>query len=384
MSRVLRVLICPDKFKGSLSAEEAALAVAKGIRRAVPNAVCDLHPLADGGEGSLAVLSDWLNLEKVEQVVSGPLGDPVSAAWYRKADKALIELADASGLTLLRREFRDPLLTTTLGAGELIKFAVEGGLREVNLFLGGSATNDGGVGIAHALGFRFLDEKGKTFLPTGGSLSDICEILPPTTDALHGVELICLCDVQHPLLGKNGASYTFAPQKGASPADVEKLEAGMVHFEGIVRELSGRDMRSIPGGGAAGGTAAGLYGLLGAEIRSGIQTIFSLTHFEEKIREADIVVSGEGKLDAQTLGGKVVSGVIEMARKYDKPVVLFTGQSALDRQSFSPKGLIDICTIMERSNSIEEAMTCAAEILEISAEDFFRSIHSSLEFRSTK
>ena len=378
MCRVLRVLICPDKFKGSLSAGEAAAAIARGIRCALPDAVCDLHPLADGGEGSLAVLSDWLELKKIEQVVSGPLGDPVCAAWYRKADKALIELADASGLALVGQEYRDPMLTTTLGTGELIKAVVESGVREVNLFLGGSATNDGGAGIAHALGFRFLDEKGRAFLPTGGSLSDIRDILPPADHTFQNIRLICLCDVQHPLLGKNGASYTFAPQKGASPADVEKLEAGMIHFAGMVREFSGRDIRNIPGGGAAGGIAAGLHGLLGAEIRSGLATIFALTHFEEKIRQADIVVSGEGKLDTQTLGGKVVSGVMEMARKYDKPVVLFAGQSALDRESFSPKGLIDVFTIMDRSSSIEEAMTCAAEILEILAEDFFRSIHSSL------
>ncbi|MEY4135707.1 MAG: hypothetical protein RL386_2057 [Bacteroidota bacterium] len=384
MSRVLRVLICPDKFKGSLSAGEAAAAIAKGVRCAFPDAVCDLHPLADGGEGSLAVLSDWLKLEKVEQVVSGPLGDPVCAAWYRKGGKALIELADASGLTLVGRESRDPMLTTTLGTGELIKVAVQGGVREVKLFLGGSATNDGGTGIAHALGFRFLDEKGRAFLPTGGSLSDIRDILPPTDDAFEDIRLICLCDVQNPLLGKNGASHIFAPQKGASPADVEILEAGMVHFARMVARYSGRDIADIPGGGAAGGIAAGLHGLLGAEISSGLATIFALTHFEEKIRQADIVVSGEGKLDAQTLGGKVVSGVMEMAQKYDKPVVLFTGQSALDRKSISPKGLIGVFTIIDRSSSIEEAMTCAAEILEILAEDFFRSIHSSLEFRSTK
>ncbi len=375
MSRVVHVLICPDKFKGSLSAGEAAAAIAKGIRRALPGAVCDLHPLADGGEGSLAVLSDWLDLEKVEQVVPGPLGDPVCAAWYRHGDKALIELADASGLVLLAPESRNPMGTTTRGTGELIKIAIECGAREINLFLGGSATNDGGAGIAHALGFRFLDEKGKAFLPTGGSLGDIRNILPPSDHTFQDIHLICLCDVQNPLLGKNGASRIFAPQKGASPADVEQLEAGMAHLAKMVAQYSGRDITSIPGGGAAGGIAAGLYGLLGAEIRSGIATIFTLTHFEEKIRQADIVVSGEGKLDVQTLGGKVVSGVMEMARKYHKPVVLFTGQSELDRESFASKDILEVLTVMERCSSIEEeAMTSAADTLEVLAENFFRSI----------
>lgn len=373
MSRVLRVLICPDKFKGSLSAGEAAAAIAKGIRRALPDVQCDLHPLADGGEGSLEVLGDWILLERIELEVTGPLGLPLHGAWYRQGEKALVELASASGLTLLAPESKNPMQTTTLGTGGLIRDAIEKGAREIHLFLGGSATNDAGTGIAYALGFRFLDKNGVQFLPRGGSLVAICDILPPLNADFQNLRFFCLCDVQNPLLGKDGASHTFAPQKGASPDDVEKLEAGMVHFAGMVKRFSGRDVAGIPGGGAAGGIAAGLYGLIGAEIRSGIATIFALTHFEEKVQKADIVVSGEGKLDAQSLGGKVVSGVAEMARKYNKPLVLFAGQSVLSRQSSDAEGFPDVLTIIEQHHSVEEAMSKAGETLEKIAEDYFRS-----------
>jgi glycerate kinase len=369
----MKILIAPDKFKGSLTASEVAEAVAKGVSRFDPDIDCILHPLADGGDGSLAILGNYLDLEKITLEVSGPLGDPITAAYYRSGKTAFVELADAAGLVLLTPEKRNPLLTTTLGVGQLMRHAIQNGAREVYLFLGGSATNDGGAGIAHALGFQFLDKQDGAVFPSGKNLIQIDQIIAPADMAMEGVQFYCLCDVQNPLLGKSGASHVYAAQKGASGEDIEALEAGMRQLAKAIQEHAGPDVSTLPGGGAAGGVAAGMSGLLGAEIKSGIDTFLMLTHFEEQLKTADLLISGEGKLDSQTLEGKVINGVMNISQKHQKPLLLVVGQSELDKETLAGKGILDVLTVMSRCASVEEAVAHAGNIIESLVFDYFNA-----------
>lgn len=369
----MKILIAPDKFKGSLTASEVAEAVAKGISRFDPAIDCVLHPLADGGDGSLTILGTYLDFEKITLEVSGPLDGPITAAYYRSGKAAFVELADAAGLVLLAPEKRNPLLTTTFGVGQLMRHAVQNGACEVYLFLGGSATNDGGAGIAQALGFQFLDKQGEAVFPIGKNLIEIDQIATPTDLVLEGVQFYCLCDVQNPLLGKSGSSHVYAAQKGATSKDIEALEAGMLQFAKAIQKYSGIDVSTLPGGGAAGGVAAGMSGLLGAEIKSGIDTFLALTHFEEQVKNADLIISGEGKLDSQTLEGKVVNGVMNISQKHQKPLLLVVGQSALSVETLADKGILDVLTVMSRCNSVEEAVANAGDIIEALVFDYFNA-----------
>ncbi|MEZ4956192.1 MAG: glycerate kinase [Saprospiraceae bacterium] len=369
----MKILIAPDKFKGSLTASEVAEAVAKGIRRFDPSIDCILHPLADGGDGSLSILGAYLDLEKITLEVSGPLGDSVIAAYFRSGKTAFVELADAAGLVLLAPEKRNPLLTTTFGVGQLMHHAIQNGAREIYLFLGGSATNDGGAGIAQALGFQFLDKKGETVFPIGKNLIEIDQIIAPTDKVLEGVLFYCLCDVQNPLLGKSGASHVYAAQKGASSKDITMLEAGMQQFAKAIEKHTTIDVSTLPGGGAAGGVAAGMSGLLGAEIKSGIDTFLTLTHFEEQVKNADLIISGEGKLDSQTLEGKVINGVMNISQKHQKPLLLVVGQSELDKETLADEGILDVLTVMSRCASVGEAVAHAGNIIEMLVFDYFNA-----------
>lgn len=367
----MKILIAPDKFKGSLTASEVAEAVAKGISRFNPAIDCILHPLADGGDGSLSVLGAYLNLEKITLEVSGPLGDSIAAAYYRSGKTAFVELADVAGLVLLAPEKRNPLLTTTFGVGQLMRHAIQNGVQEVYLFLGGSATNDGGAGIAQALGFQFLDKKGETVFPIGNNLIGIDQIIAPADPLLDDVQFYCLCDVQNPLLGKGGASLVYAAQKGASSEDIEVLETGMQQFAKAIQKHTAIDVSTFSGGGAAGGVAAGMSGLLSAEIKSGIDTFLALTHFEEQVKKADLIISGEGKLDSQTLEGKVINGVMNISQKHQKPLLLVVGQSELEKEALADKGILDVLTVMSRCASLEEAVANAGSIIEMLVFDYF-------------
>lgn len=367
----MKILIAPDKFKGSLSALEVAQAVERGIRRVSPEVHCRIHPLADGGDGSLKILSTYLDLKPIKLPVTGPLGAQTEACYFRLGDAAYIELAEAAGLVLLQPALRNPLYTTTYGVGELIRHAILQGAREINLFLGGSATQDGGTGIAQALGFRFLDDTGSDLHPTGENLIHIQQIIPPPAADLAGVAFHCLCDVQNPLLGANGSCRTYAAQKGASPEVIEALELGMEHFAQVVNQTFHTDITQVPGGGAAGGVAAGMFGLLQADIKSGIDTLLALSQFEEQVKNADLIISGEGKLDTQTLDGKVIAGVLQVANRWQKPLLLVVGQSELPPQSLAEKGILDVLTVSSRCSSIAEAMENASPVLEALVADFF-------------
>jgi len=367
----MKILIAPDKFKESLSAIEVGEAIATGIRRHNPTAECIIHPLADGGDGSISALSSYFDFERIEIQVSDPLGRIINAYYYIVDDTAFIELASASGIVLLQKKERDPRKTSSLGSGQMIADALSKEIQKIFLFLGGSVVNEVGIGITHALGFRFLDKFGAELYPCGENLIHIQKIDTSKIQfPLKNIQLTCLCDVQSLLCGINGATHLYAEQKGANKADIEYLEKGVNHFANIINEQLGVDILAIVGGGASGGTAAGLLGMIGAEAKSGIETIIELTQFEEQLRSADWVISGEGKLDTQTMQGKVSSGVASLSQQYQKPLSLFVGQNQITPNVQQQLGIHSINTVLNQARNLEDAMQNTTKILEQLAFEF--------------
>lgn len=320
------ILIAPDKFKGSLSAREVTEAMARACHRVFPGAEIIHRPLADGGEGSLELLREVLPLRSHRLTVPGPMKKPVEAHYLLGDGKAYIETASACGLQYVPPHRREPGRATTIGVGMLIDDALARGAREVYLFLGGSATNDCGAGLAGALGYRFLSDRGHDFIPTGDSLGYTDRIdLAAVTERLHDVRFVAVCDVDNPLLGPEGATHVYAPQKGASPVDIPSLEDHMSRFAAVVERDLNVSIGNLPGAGAAGGMGGGCVAFLGAEIRSGIDLLLEAVDFPTLLSRAGLVLTGEGKIDDQTLRGKVVSGVGEMARVAGVPAFAFGG-----------------------------------------------------------
>ena len=375
-----RILIAPDKFKGSLTAMQICEAVAAGIKKVEPEVDFDFVPMADGGDGSLLVLAEHLKLQEVETSVENPLGHLVNCSYYRSEEAAYIEMAEASGLVCLNEKERNPLRTSTFGAGQLILHALDAGLRKVFLFLGGSATNDGAMGLAQALGFQFLGPNGEPLRGAGENLAKVAHIMPPTDDRLNGIEIICLCDVQNPLLGENGATAVYGPQKGATPDMILQLEDGMEHFAKQLERFSGQSIAQLPGGGAAGGLAAGLVALCNAKIKSGIETIQDWVQLESRVQTADLIISGEGKLDQQTLEGKVIAGVMTLVRKYKKDALLVVGKNELTQNDASVVGQVDVISIMDVAPDITSAMTKSRKYLRQIVEAYFANKKASPEF----
>lgn len=322
-----KILIAIDSFKGSLNSTEAARAIAEGIRRARPEKEILLHPMADGGEGSLNALADPMGGLFRRCATHDPLLRPREGGYIEAPGGiALIESAAIVGLPLLAQEERNPLKTTSYGVGEVIAEALLGGARRLVIALGGSATNDGGMGLLQALGVRFLDENKRELAGGGESLSrirqiDCSEILPEALKA----EWLLATDVDSPLCGPLGASRLFAPQKGADKAMVEQLEQGMVHYAALLEQLCGRSIVALPGSGAAGGMAAAMIALLGAKAESGFELIARLTGLEEQIASADLVITGEGRIDRQTAHGKLPAGVSRMAHRHHVPCIALCG-----------------------------------------------------------
>lgn len=325
----MRVVIAPDSFKEACTAQAAAEAIARGWRSARPGDTLILVPMADGGEGTVAaVASAWQGgLERVD--VHGPLGKVVVAAYACDPSRgtAVIEMAAASGLALVPQSQRDPLRSSTQGTGELIAHALDSGARRVIVGVGGSATNDGGSGALRALGIRFLDVNGNELPPGGAALArlhciDVSQRYPLLCDS----ELLVACDVDNPLCGPRGASVVYGPQKGASPEMVRELDSALMRFAAVVAETVGQGLDATPGAGAAGGLAFGLMSLAGAVLRPGVQLVAEAVALEEHIRGASLVITGEGRLDAQTLHGKTPLGVAAIAREQGVPVIALAGQ----------------------------------------------------------
>lgn len=364
----MKILVAPDKFKGSLSAQEVCQAIAIGLKKQGKKLEVISHPMADGGDGSLAILSDYLNLKKQEVQTLDPLGRTISAPYYTSETAAFIEVASASGLVLLEKKERNPLITSTLGTGKMINHARSQGYQQIYLFLGGSATNDAGMGIASALGFQFFDAQDHLLNPIGECLAKVKSIKNTVPFDPKKIEITLLCDVTNPLFGPHGAAYVYAAQKGANAEQIKYLDQGLQNFSQLIQQSFGRDVAKIPGGGAAGGIGAGLIGLLGANIEKGFDVMAQLTRLETQIQGADWVITGEGKLDAQSLQGKVIDGIAGLCRKHQKPLTLLVGASDLRRKDLEQLNIKQLCTISEQATNLEDAMLNGAQYLEQLAE----------------
>jgi len=327
-----KIVIAPDSFKGTLSSSDVCSIMKKCVLNHFPDCHVDAFPIADGGEGSVACFIEMLGGKLVFLNCSGPHFTPVAAAYAILPEErngfvktAVIELASAAGLSLAG-ERKDPSSATTYGVGELISAALADGCQKIILGLGGSCTNDFGCGAAAALGMRFLDSSGKEFIPTGASLCDINIIdTSHINDKLADTEILVMCDVDNPVYGKNGAAHTFAAQKGADEDMIKLLDCGLIHICSIVRDQLGIDVSTLPGGGAAGAAAAGMFAFFGARLVSGIDTVLDTIGFDDIIKDADIIFTGEGLLDSQSLHGKVISGVGKRAESAGVPCVAVVG-----------------------------------------------------------
>lgn len=366
----MRILIATDSFKDALSALEACQAIERGLLRARPGIEAILFPLSDGGEGLADILTFHSGGQTVETRVHDPLFRPVRAKYGLSPDgrTAFIEMAAASGLQLLKKEERNALRTTSLGTGELIWDAIRRGANRILLGIGGSATNDAGTGMAAALGYQFLDEGGQPVTPTGENLERIVQIDDSRLlfDPAE-FEIEVLCDVNNPLYGEQGAAHTYAAQKGADQAAVERLDAGLHHLAIVLEENLGKDFARIPGAGAAGGMGAGAVAFLGARLRSGIESMMEYTRFAERLRGVDLIITGEGKIDIQTLHGKLIQGVTRRAADHDIPVIALCGTLNATPQQVEAIGLRAAFSILTRPVSLQAAIAETAPALEDSA-----------------
>lgn len=361
----MKIVIAPDSFKGSISAMDICTSVKIGILRVFPNANVIEIPLADGGEGTMENMVYATNGSKRQVVVTGPLGNKVSAEYGVLGDNetVVIEMAQASGLTLLQEHERNPLVTTSFGTGELIKAALEHGYRKLIIGIGGSATNDGGMGMLKALGVQFYKKGGSQLSEGGASIKELDRIDEANLDPrIKESTIIIASDVTNPLCGPNGASAIFGPQKGATPEMVKALDEGLDNFANIVHKQKNVDMRELIGGGAAGGLGATLITFLEAELHSGVHVIMEKLRFEDQIKDADLIITGEGRLDSQTLSGKLISGVSKMAGKHEIPVIALCGGLDIEiSQLVHELGLLSAFSIAPGPCTLEEAMVQAAD-----------------------
>ena len=366
----MKVLFAIDSFKGSLGSVEAGQAAAEGVRRVFPDAVCVVKPLADGGEGTVEALCEGLGGTRRTVSVTGPVGRPVEATYGVIGDLAIMEMAQAAGLTCIAESERNPLRTTTYGVGEMIADAVSRGCRRFIVGIGGSATNDGGAGMLQALGFRLLDASGDDIPRGGEGLASLARIeragaLPALADCRFRVA----CDVANPLCGPNGASAVFGPQKGATPDMVPILDAALARFAEVSNGAPG-----FPGAGAAGGLGFAFREFLGGALESGVKIVLDETRFDEAVRDADVVVTGEGRLDAQTVMGKAPIGVAQAAKRFGKKVIAFAGCVTPDARTVNAHGIDAFFPILRGVTSLEAALDrkVAAENLVATVEQVFR------------
>ncbi|MDJ0522182.1 MAG: glycerate kinase [Planctomycetota bacterium] len=365
----MKIVVAMDSFKGSLRAVEACEAVGRGLQAAIPGVDVALVPLADGGEGTAETLLQARGGSWVPVTVTGPLADRKAEAGYvwlpAAGPGALVEMATASGLPLLEEHERDALRTTTYGTGELLAAAAARGARRLWLAVGGSATVDGGTGAAAALGWRFLDAEGEELPPGGGALDRLARIVPPSEAFAAEVEV--LCDVDNPLTGPRGAAAVFGPQKGASPAEVDQLEANLGHFAEVVRRELGKDVDTVPGAGAAGGLAAGAVAFLDARLVSGIDAVMDACGLDEQLSGADWVITGEGRFDGQSVHGKVVSGVSTRAAAAGAQVAVLAGRLELDEAGAAEHGIAALEQATPPDMSWDAARAGAAGLVEAAA-----------------
>jgi glycerate 2-kinase len=383
----MRVVIAPDKFKGSLSASQAARAMARGVRSALPSAEIDEVPMADGGEGIVDALVAATGGTFHTTEATGPLGKPVQARFGMLGDgrTAVVEMATASGLVLVPADARNPLSTTTRGTGELLLAAIDAGARRLIVGIGGSATNDGGAGMAQALGFRLLDSDGREIGPGGGSLGRLDRIERPERGwGLPDVEIDVACDVTNPLCGPDGASAVYGPQKGATPEMVAELDRNLTRFAKIVERDLGVSIASIPGAGAAGGLGAGLLAFAGGRLQRGIDLVVDAVGLKDHLRSADLCLTGEGSIDAQSAFGKTAVGVARLARSLGCPTLALVGAIGEGAEKTLDEGINAYFSICPGPIPLETAVAEASSLLEQAAEQAFRGFLAGRGLRESR
>lgn len=368
----MNVTIAIDSFKGSLSSMEAGLAAAEGVKRAIPNATCTVRPLADGGEGTVDALVAGLGGELRHVTVTGPAGKPVTAKYGLVGTMAAMEMAEASGITLVSGAERNALVTTTYGVGEMILDAVKAGAKTFVIGIGGSATNDAGAGMLQALGWRLLDADGQDVPRGGAALSQVAKILPPASDLqppTSNLTFRIACDVKNPLCGPQGASAVYGPQKGATPDGVKTLDAALAHFASVAG-----DPATTPGDGAAGGLGFAFRRFLQADLVPGVDLILGETKLADHVKDADVVITGEGRLDGQTVMGKAPIGVARLAKNFGKTVLAFSGCVGDGVEAVNAAGIDAFFPILRKITTLDEALekSTAAANLSATVEQAFR------------
>ncbi|GMQ47676.1 glycerate kinase [Vibrio sp. 10N] len=366
----MKIIIAPDSYKESLTAMEVAEAIEAGFKKIFTDAEYIKLPMADGGEGTVQSLVDATGGSIVTCDVTGPLGQTVEGFFGLMGDgsTAIIEMAAASGLHLVEPEKRNPLVTTTFGTGELVKAALDRGVKHIIVGIGGSATNDGGIGMAQALGAKLLDANGNALGFGGGELSKLSRIdLAELDPRLADIKLEVACDVDNPLCGPKGASHVFGPQKGATPEMVETLDSNLAHYAEVIKSTNGRDVVDTAGAGAAGGLGAALLGLFDAELRPGIQIVMDAVNLSEVVKDADLVITGEGRIDSQTIHGKTPIGVARTAKQYDIPVIAIAGSTAKDCAVVHEHGIDAAYSVVLGATDLPTALKEAAFNVEMTS-----------------
>jgi glycerate kinase len=371
----LKVVIAPQGFKGNLTALQVSQAIDDGIRRVLPDVVTSLVPMADGGEGTTQALVDALGGEMIPEAVTDPMGGRVLAHWGFLSDgvTAVIEMAAASGLGLVSPQKRNPLLATTYGTGELVCYALEKGCRKFIVGIGGSATNDGGAGMAQALGARLLDASGEAIAFGGAALASLEHIDISTLDPrLADCDVLLACDVDNPLCGSSGASCVYGPQKGATKGMVTQLDKALAHYADVIKRDIGIDIRDVPGAGAAGGLGAGLMVFLKAKLQLGVEVIIQATGLSGHLKGANLVFTGEGRIDGQTACGKTPVGVARRAKEFGLPVIAIAGEIGDGYQAVFEQGIDSVFSIAPGPISLAQSQSLAEELTADAAERALR------------
>jgi len=378
----MKIVIAPDSYKESLSAQQVATQIELGFREIFPEANYVKLPVADGGEGTVEAMVAATNGSLIRLNVTGPLGEPVEAFYGLSSDDscAFIEMAAASGLELVPVARRDPLVTTSYGTGELIRDALDKGVEHFIIGIGGSATNDGGAGMVQALGAKLLDKQGRQIGYGGGQLAELVSIdISDFDPRIKNCRFEIACDVTNPLLGDEGASAVFGPQKGATPELVIQLDKALAHYADVIHREMDIDVLSVPGGGAAGGMGAALHAFCHAELRRGIEIVTEALGLDALVKDATLVITGEGRIDSQTIHGKVPIGVAKVAKRYSKPVIGIAGSLTSDVAVVHQHGLDAVFSVIYSICTLEEALENAAENVRMTA----RNIAASLAIGQT-
>ena len=373
----MKIVIAPDSYKESLSALEVATAIEQGFREIWPDADYVKIPVADGGEGTVEAMVEATAGRIVRVNVTGPLGKPVDAFYGLSGDErsAFIEMAAASGLELVPSGLRDPLKTTSWGTGELIRHALDAGVEHIIIGIGGSATNDGGAGMMQALGARLLDSQQNEIAPGGAALETLAQIEIGQLDTrLAACRIEVACDVTNPLTGNEGASAVFGPQKGATPEMIVRLDKALVHYAQLIARDLNVDVSGLAGGGAAGGMGAALYAFCGAELRSGIEIVTDALQLDACVVDADLVITGEGRIDSQTVHGKVPVGVASVAKRYNKPVIGIAGSLTADVGVVHQHGIDAVFSVIYNICTLDDALKNAAENVRMTARNVAATI----------